>query len=212
MPRTHRRLLILDAMVLILALALSAGLIRGAYRIVGPISLSTGTQEGRAHIRIALWGLGLLPWAPVLYLLEKIRAGAARQGTYRSEAATTCGAASLALAASLPLSVLLTSPPSHGPATLDMYLLSECGVLPLLSAATVLLSWFGIAFRKERQLGASWIDRAGRLLGALWVAFLLVYILSAVCPDRPPMSTLIESINRASGDTGPFHRYGGPPF
>ncbi len=50
------------------------------------------------------------------------------------------------------------------------------GIVPL----TVLVAWVVLAVTRKWQSEASWIDRAGRLLGILWLATIPIYLIGFV--------------------------------
>jgi hypothetical protein len=52
------------------------------------------------------------------------------------------------------------------------------GIVPL----TVLVAWVVLAVTRKWQAEASWIDRAGRLLGLLWLATIPIYLIGFVWP------------------------------
>ncbi len=58
----------------------------------------------------------------------------------------------------------------------SLELFIEIPASSVIVPATVVLVWVMLAVTRKWQAEPSWIDRAGRLLGVLWIATIPIYL------------------------------------
>ncbi len=162
-PRARRAPAILDAIILIVALAVAMAIARAFLATPIPFYAQPKTSQRTAYVATGLASRFLGPTMVGLLVVRLRQPRPSRRRLSRQPGGAACAAATAALGAGGLVALSLTLFRSIPISSRDEQLwpIVEAGVGPAVAAAWVVLLVTG-RWRSER----SWIDRAGRVCGA----------------------------------------------
>jgi hypothetical protein len=188
----------MDAMVLVAATAIGLGALRAAvgdftelrHQLTESLSSASQPPEGWSRFSWAIFsGYGLMAtalvpfcwaWTVALVILRRRQPRPPRRRLGRQPGALACSAAALLLVPALVVpswwcvvtglfgSIRYDS--AEWQKTLAVYFI----FVPALTGFTVIGAWWSLLLGRRWRPEASWIDRAGRVLGIYWIATVLL--------------------------------------
>jgi hypothetical protein len=160
-PRDHRQFKIFDGMAMTAAIAVGLGLVRLTSES-SPLATSLPWKISEGS-----WALAL----PVTWMLAGLRLSAPHP-RFRAPGAAACLAVTVASLCMLLFFShnLVSNLPRVGWSSRTFWGVTAQHVLtPMPLAASVAAAWSLLAFDREWRPEASWIDRAGRVVGLYWL-------------------------------------------
>lgn len=188
-PRRPFRLL--DAMTLVAATAVGLGLARGVYReLWSQTNMNVGDgSAGAVLLATARWtalGVPLIAvWTIALLVLDLQRPQPRLRALFHRSGTAACGAATLAivievvnLTALLVVLSVRQSMSKYPPFGLDEVLVAALihgvGINLGMPGLAVAVAWVTSALGGHWQPAQDWLDRAGRWLGVVWIAVMVL--------------------------------------
>jgi hypothetical protein len=166
-----RKFNIVDAMILIGAVAIGIAMVREARSDPNGL-LRNNSPMWRIHDRICFFGIMFVPYAPAWLCLRMRHPRPASSDLIQQPGVRACRAACFALLVS-PVPTFMFRPISvHGPAPFSAWFYTWGYAVSCLTGLSILVVWLCMAVSRSWHSEPSWIDRGGRILGFFWLIIL----------------------------------------